>query len=169
MTKEITLNDLSGVCEEKFYVVQINEKLSGLVVPFGSQGGFKIVCLNSFLSGWGFLHENRDAYKIKKYIKKILLSSCHVFEFSKLSDAAVFMERFWEESSQKEEFCIGDKVRVARKPTPLEEFEWEEVWVKPMDEFVGKVFTIYSKKSSGESVSFMDRGYEFPVFCLEKA
>jgi len=66
---------------------------------------------------------------------------------------------------------IGDEVRIVRK-AESKEGGWEDVWVKEMDKFIGKVGRIKDDYGGyGFLVELHDedtRSFTFPYFCLEK-
>ena len=67
-------------------------------------------------------------------------------------------------------FKVGDKVLVT-KAAISHERSWENSWVSPMNNAVGKILTIKGFTGDGEQVYFKEefvKGYLFPLFVLEK-
>lgn len=61
----------------------------------------------------------------------------------------------------------GDKVRIMRK-AKTRELGWNNVWVEPMDNVVGKEATVDSVSKHGLGIRFKGMPYYYPWFVLEK-
>lgn len=66
----------------------------------------------------------------------------------------------------RHEFKVGDRVRVALRVK--NEIGWHLIWIRTMDEYVGKEYTI-TEIEQGNGVYFVEDGkeYGFPPSCLE--
>jgi len=63
-------------------------------------------------------------------------------------------------------FKIGQKVRIYRK-LPTRYNGWQNSWVKDMDEYIGKIFTIEYIHISSKEVYFKEIALGWPIEAIQ--
>jgi hypothetical protein len=61
---------------------------------------------------------------------------------------------------------VGDTVRITHK-VPSYSLNWEDVWIKEMDKYIGEEYTVISIYKAEMGIQ-LGIGYQFPAHCLEK-